>query len=87
MQSQGKPCYYWQVLDTGFWPPARRAYPPAWKPCGLEAASERYWMFFDATVEDIQVIQHRESSIQHRSFNGNLCKMNFFACLIGFMQR
>ncbi len=34
----------WQTGNDGIlesWPPARKAYPPACKPYGLEAASER----------------------------------------------
>jgi len=43
------------ILDTGFWPPARKAY-----------ASERYWMFLDFIAGAFLNIQHQASRIQHQ---------------------
>ncbi len=44
-------------------------------------------MFVDATEGGMQVIEHRVSRIQHRSFDGNYFASNCNADLIGFMQR
>ena len=44
-------------------------------------------MFVDATECVMQVIEHRVSRIQHRSFDGNYFASNCNADLIEFMQR
>ena len=49
-----------------YWPPARRAYPPAWKPYGLEAGSERIVEYFRGrcTVHGARCTADHERKIQ-----------------------